>query len=84
VQDDVTKAITEILCELGVEPDAISDTATLGDELELDSTDAVEVSLGLKRRFQVEVKIHVKGDHTVGDLHDAVQAARAAQTMAAS
>ena len=33
MQDDVTKAITEILCELGVDPDAISDTATLGDEL---------------------------------------------------
>jgi acyl carrier protein len=84
VQDDVTKAITEILCELGVEPEAISDTATLGDELELDSTDAVEVSLGLKRRFQVEVKIEVKGDHTVGELHDAVLAARAAQTTVAS
>jgi acyl carrier protein len=81
VQDDVTKAITDILCELGVESGAISDTALLGDELELDSTDAVEVSLGLKRRFQVEVKVQVKGDHTVGDLHEAVLAARAAQTM---
>jgi acyl carrier protein len=84
VQDDVTKAITEILCELGVDPDAISDTATLGDELELDSTDAVEVSLRLKRRFHVEVKVQVKGDHTVGDVHDAVLAARADQTMTAS
>jgi acyl carrier protein len=84
VQDDVTKAITEILCELGVEPDAISDTATLGDELELDSTDAVEVSLGLKRRFQIEVKIRVKGDHTVGDLREAVLAAMAEQATAAS
>jgi acyl carrier protein len=83
VQDEVTKAISEILCELGVEPEAISDTATLGDELELDSTDAVEVSLGLKRRFQVEVKIKVKGDHTVGDLRDAVLAALAAQAAPA-
>jgi acyl carrier protein len=79
MQDDVTRAITEILCDLGVESDVIRDTATLGDELELDSTDAVEVSLGLKRRFQVEVKVEVKGDHTVGDLRNAVLAARAAQ-----
>jgi acyl carrier protein len=84
VHDEVTKAISEILCELGVEPEAISDTAILGDELELDSTDAVEVALGLKRRFQVEVKIQVKGDHTVGDLRDAVLAALAAQAAPAS
>jgi acyl carrier protein len=83
VQDDVTKAITEILCELGIESTAISDSVTLGDELELDSTDAVEVSLGLKRRFRVEVKVQVKGDHTVADLRDAVVAAIQEQAMAA-
>jgi acyl carrier protein len=77
VKDDVSKAITEILCELGVEPEAISETATLGDELELDSTDAVEVSLALKRRFHVEVKVQVKGDLTVANLHDAVTVALA-------
>jgi acyl carrier protein len=83
VQDDVTKAITEILCELGIEPAEITDEATLGDELELDSTDAVEVSLGLKRRFRVEVKVQVKGDLTVADLRDAVLTAISEQAMAA-
>jgi acyl carrier protein len=83
VQDDVTKAITEILCELGIESTAISDSVTLGDELELDSTDAVEVSLGLKRRFRVEVKVQVKGDQTVADLRDAVVAAIQEQAMVA-
>jgi acyl carrier protein len=83
MQDDVTKAITEILCDLGVEPTAIRDNATLGDELELDSTDAVEVSLGIKRRFQVEVKTKVKGDNTVASLRDAVLAALAASAASA-
>lgn len=83
MQDDVTKAITEILCELGIESTAISDSVTLGDELELDSTDAVEVSLGLKRRFRVEVKVQVKGDQTVADLRDAVVAAIQEQAMVA-
>jgi acyl carrier protein len=83
MQDDVTKAITEILCDLGVEPTAIRDNATLGDELELDSTDAVEVSLGIKRRFQVEVKTKVKGDNTVASLRDAVLAALAARAASA-
>ena len=83
MQDDVTKAITEILCELGIESTAISDSVTLGDELELDSTDAVEVSLGLKRRFRVEGKVQVKGDQTVADLRDAVVAAIQEQAMVA-
>ncbi|MDQ2810882.1 MAG: phosphopantetheine-binding protein [Actinomycetota bacterium] len=82
MQDDVTVAITKIFCELGIEPAAITETATLGDELELDSTDAVEVSLGLKRRFGVEVKVQVKGDLTVADLHDAVLTAMKEQTAA--
>lgn len=84
MKDDVTRAIAEILSDLGVEPEAIRDDATLGDELELDSTDAVEVSLGLKRRFGVEVKTQVKGDHTVADLRDTVLAALAAQATPAS
>ena len=40
----------------------------LGDELELDSTDAVEIGLALKRRLNVPVKVQVKGGETVGDL----------------
>jgi acyl carrier protein len=64
----VHAALTEILSELGVEPEAIRDSAVLGADLELDSTDAVEVGLELKRRFNVTVKVHVKGGETVGDL----------------
>jgi acyl carrier protein len=65
---DVRETVTGILSELGVEPDAISDTAVLGRDLELDSTDAVEVGLELKRRFNVTVKVQVKGDETVASL----------------
>jgi acyl carrier protein len=68
IENEVHEALTEILTELGVEPDSIADTAMLGSELELDSTDAVEIGLELKRRFNVTVKVQVKGSETLGDL----------------
>jgi acyl carrier protein len=67
-EDDVRQAVTAILSELGVEPDSVADSAALSNDLELDSTDAVEIGLALKRRFNVPVKVQVKGGETVGDL----------------
>ena len=68
IEDEVHNTVTAILTELGIEPDSIADSAVLGDELELDSTDAVEIGLALKRRLNVPVKVQVKGGETVGDL----------------
>jgi acyl carrier protein len=67
-EDEVLKVVTDLLADLGVEPELITGAATLGQDLELDSTDAVEVALGLKRRFDVAVKVQVKGGETVDDL----------------
>lgn len=67
-EGDVQQALAEILSELGVEQEAIDDSAVLGADLELDSTDAVEIGLELKRRFNVSVKVQVKGSETLGDL----------------
>lgn len=74
IKDEIRQALTEILTELGVEPDSIADSAMLGSELELDSTDAVEIGLELKRRFNVTVKVQVKGRETIGDLANLVLA----------
>lgn len=71
-ESEVLGALTELLSELGVEPDMITGTAVLGADLELDSTDAVEVGLGLKRRFEVSIKVQVKGDATINDLVELV------------
>lgn len=68
IESDVHQALTEILSEMGVEPDSIADSAILGADLELDSTDAVGIGLELKRRFNVTVKVQVKGSETVSDL----------------
>jgi len=78
-ESDVEAAVAEILTSIGVEPDLISGPAILGKELELDSTDAVEVGLELKRRFKVTVKVQVKGDETVDTLVGQVLTELAAQ-----
>jgi acyl carrier protein len=67
-ESEVREVLAEIMSELGVEPDSVGDSATLGTDLELDSTDAVEIGLELKRHFSVAVKVQVKGGETFGDL----------------
>ena len=76
---DVLEVVTDLLVKLGVEAELITGSAVLGRDLELDSTDAVEVALEVKRHFGVTVKVQVKGDETVEDLIERVlaEAARA-------
>jgi acyl carrier protein len=68
IKDDVREAVTAVLADLGVETDSLPGSALLGTDLELDSTDAVEIGLALKRQFGVTVKVQVKGDETVDNL----------------
>jgi acyl carrier protein len=71
---DVLDVVTDLLVKLGVEAELITGSAVLGRDLELDSTDAVEVALEFKRHFGVTVKVQVKGDETVEDLIELVLA----------
>lgn len=59
-------AVVEILVELGIEPERIADDARLQDDLELDSTEKVQIELELKRRFGINVKLESGEDLTVG------------------
>lgn len=73
-EGDVLKVVSDLLVKLGVEPELITGSAVLGRDLELDSTDAVEVGLEIKRRFDVNVKVQVKGGETIDDLIEVVLA----------
>lgn len=73
-EGDVLTVVSDLLVKLGVEPELITGPAVLGRDLELDSTDAVEVGLEIKRRFDVNVKVQVKGGETIDDLIEAVLA----------
>lgn len=61
----VGRAVLEILVELGIEADDVTPGARLRGDLELDSTETVEVTLELKRRLDVDVQLESGEDITV-------------------
>ena len=61
-------ALINILSELGLSPDQLKPNSFLYKDLQLDSTEIVEVSLALKRRFGVRVKLEARQDRTLTDV----------------
>ena len=60
--------LTEILVNLGIDSEAIVPDASLTKDLKLDSTEMVDVSLELRRRFGVDVKLESKKELRVADV----------------
>ena len=60
--------LTEILVNLGIDSEAIVPDASLTKDLKLDSTEMVDVSLELRRRFGVDVKLESKQELRVADV----------------
>lgn len=75
--------LTEILVNLGIDSEAIVPDASLTKDLKLDSTEMVDVSLELRRRFGVDVKLESKKELRVADvlrlLNEALVAAASPQ-----
>jgi len=69
--DEVAEALSGSLAELGIDAAAIEPEVRLREDLELDSTEMVQVSLDLTRRLGVRVRLDVKEN---GTFHDACEA----------
>ncbi len=67
--------LKEILLELGIDESDISETALLRKDLQLDSTETVQIALELKRRLGVSVKLEARQDMTLGQICDLVMQA---------
>lgn len=79
----IRDAVVQALLEVGVTEEQISDDTHLQGDLELDSTETVQIALELKRRCGVEVKLEASDDLTVGDVCRLVEhAMEAARTTA--
>ncbi len=70
-------ALASILEELGIPADSIKPGSFLYKDLQLDSTEVVEVSLALKRQFDVRVKLETRQDKTLAELCTLIDLARA-------
>ena len=69
---DVLKAI---LTDLGIPEELIHQDALLREDLQLDSTETVEIALGLKRKLGINVKLESRQDMTLAEVCNRVEAA---------
>ena len=68
-----------LVTDLGVEEEQVTEDAHLLEDLELDSTDTVEISLQLKKRLGAEVKLQVRDDPTIKEVCAMVDSALASR-----
>jgi acyl carrier protein len=80
---DTRQTLTKILGELGIDPAGVVDGAHLTSDLELDSTEMVDISLELRRRLGVVVTLEAHHDLTVTQVCELVERASAEGPVAA-
>ena len=73
--------LKRILTDLGIPEELIDQDALLREDLQLDSTETVEVALRLKRKLGVNVKLEGRQDMTLAQLSNLVEAAIAAASI---
>ncbi|HEY9629824.1 MAG TPA: acyl carrier protein [Coleofasciculaceae cyanobacterium] len=69
-----------ILTDLGIPEELLHPETWLHQDLQLDSTEIVEISLGLKRRLGVSVKLESRQDMTLTQVCHQIEAAQLAQS----
>ena len=73
---DLMNTLKDILTNLGIPGDLLHSDSRLHQDLQLDSTEIVEISLGLKRRLDVRVKLESRQDMTLAQVCDQIKAAQ--------
>ena len=69
------KNLEDILNDLGIPEELISPNALLNRDLQLDSTEIVEISLALKRRLGIRVKLETRQDKTLAEICTLIESA---------
>lgn len=73
---NIQDTLKDILKNLGISEELLHDDALLHRDLQLDSTEIVEISLALKRRLGVAVKLETRQDKTLAEVSQAIADAR--------
>jgi acyl carrier protein len=68
--------LTEILTDIGIPEELLHQDALLRQDLQLDSTETVEIALGLKRKLGINVKLESRQDMTLAQVCSLIEAAR--------
>jgi acyl carrier protein len=68
----IDPALKDVLIELGFADEELTDTASIRQDLQLDSTETVDISLGLKRRLGINIKLESRQDMTLAQVSDQI------------
>lgn len=72
--------LKKILVDLGIPQESLHNDALLHQNLQLDSTEIVEIVLRLKQDLGIKVKLGGRQDLTLAQVGDRIEAAMLAQT----
>ncbi|MGL4618106.1 acyl carrier protein [Chroococcidiopsis sp.] len=79
---DTVKAMSnleDILKNLGIPAELIHPNALLHRDLQLDSTETIEISLALKRRLGIKVKLETRQDKSLAEVCTLIESAMSKQ-----
>ena len=76
---NIIDQLEEILSDLGIPEELIRPNALLHRDLQLDSTEIVEISLALKRRLGIKLKLETRQDKTLAEVSTEIELAMTEQ-----
>jgi acyl carrier protein len=68
----IDPALQAVLIDLGFSAEELTDTASIRQDLQLDSTETVDISLGLKRRLGINIKLESRQDMTLAEVSEKI------------
>lgn len=68
--------LEDILNDLGIPEALIYPNALIYRDLQLDSTEIVEISLALRRKLGIKIKLEVRQDKTLAEVCTLIESAR--------
>lgn len=77
----IFSTLKNILINLGMDESALHEETHLRKDLELDSTETIEIALELKRQLGVEIKLESRQDQTLAEVCAMVERAKVSKVL---
>lgn len=71
----INTTLKDILLDLGFSEQELTENALIRKDLQLDSTETVDISLGIKRRVGVSIKLESRQDQTLAQVSELIDRA---------
>jgi acyl carrier protein len=69
--DKIRKYITGLLLDMGIEDDLIKDEYSIREDIGLDSTEVVEISLAIQKKYNITLDL--KGDMKLEEIYSHIK-----------